>query len=103
MVTESLYLGAYALSRGASLKRVVVSRANGRTQAAFELEAKDADELAADFYGRRAVVNLADFREQLEGLKDELFRAIRQSEIETERRSDDENRPGRARRHHAGR
>jgi hypothetical protein len=106
MVTESLYLGAYALSRGASLKRVVVSRSNGRTTAAFELEAPEADELASDFYQRRAVVNLAEYREHLEALKDQLFGALRRSENENEtqrRKTHDEDRPSRARRHHAGR
>jgi len=80
IATENLYLGAWALSRGCELKRVVVSRSNGRATAVFELEGAEVEALAQDYYQGRAVVNLGHYREMLEGLKDRLFEALRENE-----------------------
>jgi len=106
-MTESLFLGAYALSEGAVLKRVVVTRANGRTTAAFDFEAPNAEKLTADFYSEAAVVNLARFREHLESLKDELFGALRRAQMENEdgarRKTHGETRQGRDRGYQAAR
>jgi hypothetical protein len=84
--TENLYLGAFALSQGAELKRVVLSRSNGRTTAVFELEGQDVETLVRTYWEGSAIVNLAQFRESLEGLKDRLFEALRENE--TRRRQD---------------
>jgi len=90
LATENLYLGAYALTHGASLKSVGLSRANGRTTAIFELDCPWVQRLADEYYRGVAVVNLAEFRRNLEALKDELFAALRKNE--TERREDDAHR-----------
>ena len=104
LTTENLYLGAWTLSQGASLKGVVVSRSNGRTTAVFELDSPVSDRLAGEYYQGTAVVNLAQYREHLEALKDELFGALRRTETKTERRtSDGDHRQGRARGHQAAR
>jgi hypothetical protein len=98
LATENLYLGAYALTNGASLVRVVVSRSNGRRTAVFELDGPQVDELAEAYWAGTAEVNLARYREHLERLKDQLFGALRRNENETERRkTDDPHRQGRAR------
>ena len=78
MNTENLYLAALACTNGGGvLRRVMVSAANGRKTAVFELECPGADDLVTSFYDGTAVVNLADYRNHLEELKDELFRALR--------------------------
>jgi len=97
--SENLYFAAYALTEGARLKRITVSRSNGRSTAVFELEAPAIAEISAAYYDASAVVNLAAFRNHLEALKDRLFRALRENEThtETKRRKDDEAlRQGRA-------
>ena len=86
--TENLYLGAYLLSEGAELRRVSVSRANGRTTALFELEGEAVERASELFFSRRAIVNLAQYRRHLEALKDELFDALRGGS--TERGRDEE-------------
>ena len=106
MNTENLYLAALLCTNGGGvLRRVVVSLANGRRTAVFELECAAGDELAGSFYDGSAIVNLADYRNHLEQLKDELFRALRGSgslmktktKSKTERRScDATHRPRRA-------
>ena len=73
--TENLYLAAFARTNGATLKRVILSRSNGRDTAVFELECPWADRLSTEYYNGTAVVNLAEYREHLEKLKDELFDA----------------------------
>lgn len=101
--TENLYLGAFALLGGARLERIVLSRANGRRTAVFELEGDGLEALSAEFFSSRATVNLAAFRQELEFLKDRLFEALHEPETETEasprprRRAHEENRQGRAR------
>jgi hypothetical protein len=102
LATENLYLGAYALSQGAALKAVVVSRSNGRTTAVFELDGPAVDQAAEDYYASRAVVNLADYREHLEALKDRLFGALRRTETERRETRHGEAHGGRLR-FHAGR
>lgn len=84
LMTENLYLGAYALTNGAELKGVAVSRANGRRTAVFELDCPWIQKLADEYLAGAAVVNLAEYRQHLEGLKDELFGALRQIEMESE-------------------
>ena len=101
LATESLYLGAYALTNGAELKRVVVSRTNGRRTAVFELDCAWSDKLADEYYTGAAVVNLAAYRENLERLKDRLFEALRQNENENERREQDGDPLHHTRRHAA--
>ena len=99
MLATDLYLGAWLLHSGAVLKGVQVSRSNGngKLTAVFELEGSGLEEHARQWFEGRAVANLAAYRERLEGLKDELFRALRQNENETERRPDDAHRQARAR------
>lgn len=82
IATENLYLGAYALVNGARLERISLSRANGRTTAVFELDCAWAQKLSDEYYAGTAVVNLAEYREKLERLKDELFAALKQTETE---------------------
>lgn len=97
--SENLYFAAYALTEGAALRRITVSRSNGRSTAVFELEAPGMEKLSAAYYNATAEVNLAAFRNELEALKDRLFRALRENEThtETKRRRDDEAlRQGRA-------
>ena len=77
LATEDLYLGAYVLSRGGALKGVRVSRASGRRTAVFALRGPRVSEEAEAYYAGRAVVNLREYREHLEALKDELFGALR--------------------------
>ena len=86
LATENLYLGAYALSHGAELKGVVVTRSNGRQTAVFQLDCPWIHKLADEYYAGTAVVNLAEYREKLEELKDRLFGALRSVKNETERR-----------------
>jgi hypothetical protein len=95
LATENLYLGAYALSQGARLKGVVVSRSNGKTTAVFELDGPWVNQLQDEYYRGTAVVNLAEYRRHLEALKDKLFAALRRSE--SERREDHAHRKARAR------
>jgi tRNA 2-selenouridine synthase SelU len=97
LVTENLYLGAYALANGAQLKGVVVARSNGRKTVVFELDAPHVQRLADEFYKEEetAVVNVAAFRQALEELKDELFAALRRTE--SERENDAAAQPRRAR------
>jgi hypothetical protein len=83
--TENLYLGAYALTHGAELKGVAVSRSNGRRTAVFELDCPWVHKLADEYYGGTAVVNLTEYRRHLEELKDELFGALRKTETEQRR------------------
>jgi hypothetical protein len=92
LATENLYLGAFALTEGAELKRVVLSRSNGRTTAVFELDGAEVDKLAAAYYSGSAVVNLAHFREKLEGLKDRLFEALRENETRRRQAHDQDDR-----------
>jgi hypothetical protein len=99
--TENLYFAAYALTEGARLRRIVLSGSNGRgrSTAVFELESLDIEQLSTRYYESSAVVNLGAFRNQLEALRDRLFRALRENETqsETKRRRDDEAlRQGRA-------
>lgn len=97
--TENLYFAAYTLTEGARLRRISVSRSNGRSTAVFEVEAPGIEKLSALYYESQAVVNLAAFRNQLEELRDELFRALRENEIQTQtkrRRDDEALRQGRA-------
>ena len=82
LMTENLYLGAYALVNGATLQRINLSRSNGRTTAVFELASPWAEKLSDEYYSGAAVVNLADFREKLERLKDDLFAALKKTETE---------------------
>ena len=89
--TENLYLGAYLLNEGAELRRVSVSRANGRTMAVFELEGSAVGEGSEAFYAERAVVNLAAYRRHLEALKDELFDALRGGSDERRGSKDEES------------
>jgi hypothetical protein len=99
LTTENLYFAAYALTAGARLRRIAVSRSNGRSTAIFELEAPGIEKLSAAYYDSTAVVNLAAFRNQLEALRDELFRALRENETQTQtrrRRDDEALRQGRA-------
>ena len=85
VTTENLYLGAYALTHGARLTGITVSRSNGRRTAVFELECDWVHRLADEYYSGAATVNLAEYRRHLEELKDELFTTLRRNE--TERRS----------------
>jgi hypothetical protein len=95
LATENLYLAAYEVCEGAALKGVQVSRANGRSTVVFALEGPAVQRIADAFWAGTAVVNLADYRRHLEGLKGELFAAMKKTE--TERRDRDE----RPRRRHA--
>ena len=81
--SENLYFAAYALTEGAALKGITVSRSNGRSTAVFELEAPAIEKLSAAYYNATAVVNLAAFRNRLEALRDDLFRALRENETHT--------------------
>ena len=89
LATENLYLGAYAMTNGARLHRVIVSRTDGRTTALFELDCVWSQKLVDEYYAGTATVNLAEYRHHLEALKDELFGALR-----------GENENGRRRREH---
>ena len=80
IATENLYLAAFARTNGATPKRLTVSHANGRDTAVFELECPWADRLSTEYYNGTAVVNLAEYREHLEKLKDELFDALRRKQ-----------------------
>lgn len=93
LLTENLYLGAFVLLNGAELKRVRVSRVNGRTTAVFEIDGACVQRLSDEYLSGTAVVNLADYRKHLEGLKDELFAALKRNE--TERTTDHADRPNR--------
>ena len=104
--TENLALAAYALSEGAELRRIRVSRANGRRTAVFEIESAAMESLSGAFYDSSAVVNLARYRDQVSRLKDALCDALRVTETETrtdtetqdrDRRPHDPHRQGRAR------
>lgn len=95
MLATDLYLGAWLLHSGAVLKGVQVSRSNGKMTAVFDLEGPGLEEHAREWFEARAVANLAAYRERLEALKDELFRALRENE--NERRPDDAHRQARAR------
>ena len=75
LASENLYLAAYALTHGARLKRISVSRSNGRKTAVFELDSPWVQKLSDEFYTGTAVVNLAEYRNHLEELKDQLFAA----------------------------
>lgn len=94
LASENLYLAAYALTHGARLKRISVSRSNGRKTAVFEIDSPSADKLSAEFYSGDAVVNLAEYRNHLEELKDQLFAALKKTETETKRGIDAELRQG---------
>jgi hypothetical protein len=95
LATENLYLGAYALTNGANLKRIVLSRTNGRTTAVFELDCGWVQKLSDEYYAGTAVVNLAEYRRHLEALKDELFSVLKKNE--TKRRNHADDRQGRDR------
>ena len=69
LITENLYLGAYALVNGATLERVSLSRSNGRTTAVFESSRPGAEVVRRVLRGT-AVVNLQEYRRHLEALKD---------------------------------
>ena len=60
LATENLYLGAYAMTNGARLHRVIVSRTDGRTTALFELDCAWSQKLVDEYYAGTATVNLAD-------------------------------------------
>lgn len=97
LITENLYLGAYALVNGATLERISLSRTNGRTTAVFELASPWSEKLSDEYYRGTASVNLAEYREKLERLKDELFAALKKNE--TERRWHEEPRRQQRNRH----
>jgi len=84
LATENLYLAAFARTSGAALRRVVVSRTNGRDTAVFELDCQWAEKLLDEYDAGTAIVNLADYRRHLEELKDELFGALREIERRNE-------------------
>ena len=95
--TENLSLAAYACSEGAVLRRITVSRSNGRRTAVFELESPDIERLSAAYYDESAIVNLSRFRNQLERLKDRLFQALKTTETQDQdRRTHDLHRQRRA-------
>ena len=98
LITENLYLGAYALLNGAALQKINVSRSNGRTTAVFEIASPHADKLSDEFYQSTAIVNLGEYREHLERLKDELFATLKKHETE---RRDHETYPRPRRHQHA--
>lgn len=89
--SENLYLAAYCTTHGARLKRITVSRSNGRATAVFELEGADVHRLFAEYYGENAIVRLSAFRQALEELKDQLFATLKKTE--TERRTHGDHRP----------
>lgn len=92
LASENLYLAAYALTHGAKLKRISVSRSNGRRTAVFELDSPWVQKLSDEFYAGTAVVNLSEYRNHLEELKDQLFAALKKTE--TKRAIDAELRQG---------
>lgn len=94
--TENLALAAYALSEGAELRRISVSRSNGRRTAVFEIDSPAMERLSAAYYDGSAVVNLARYRNEFDGLKDALFQALQKTETQDhDRRTHDPHRQGR--------
>jgi hypothetical protein len=106
MLVTDLYLGAFAMTRGAVVKRVLVSRASGgKATAIFELEGERLDELVEQFLLGDASVRIGTYLRELESLRDQVFGAVRRSENgtrngngnEDRRQEDDAHRQGRAR------
>ena len=96
--TENLSLAAYSCSEGATLRRITVSGANGRSRktAVFELDSPDIEELSRRFYQGEALVNLQRYTNELSRLRDRLFQALKTTQTETQdRRTHDHDRQGR--------
>ena len=98
MRTDDIFLGAFALSRGAELSGVEVTGVNGRRVAFFQIEGPGLAEAEREYYRGPAVVNLQLLKVQVRRLKDVAFEAMRR---EDERRRDAalEDQPGADRRH----
>jgi hypothetical protein len=95
--TENLALAAYALAEGAELRRITVSRSNGRRTAVFEIDSPEIEKLSTSYYDGSAIINLSRYRNSLEALKDQLFRALATTETQDSRRkTHDSHRQGRA-------
>lgn len=79
--TEDLYLAAYALTRGAELKRLRVRLIGSRRLAVFHIEGGEDLDQVEDLYWRgEAVANLTLLKFHLRRLKDRAWDAVREEE-----------------------
>jgi len=97
LVTDDLFLGGFALTRGGELVGVELRGTNGRRVAVFRIEGEDVEAAERDYYRGRTSVDLQLLKLQVRRLKDRAFTALR----EEERRSD-AGHEGRDRAHQVG-
>jgi hypothetical protein len=80
MRTDDLFLGAFALSRGADLAGVEVTGVNGRRIAFFRIEGPGVADACREYHRGAATVDLRLLKSEVRRLKDAAFDAIRQEE-----------------------
>lgn len=73
--TCDLYYGAYLLSKGSKLDRVDMPD-YGKRRIFFEFTGEDLKQLALEYVGGRALVNVRDLKASLEHLKDIIYENI---------------------------
>ncbi len=80
LTTDDLYLGGFALTRGAELVNVEVRGGNRRKVAVFRIAGPQAEEAEREYYHGRTSVDLPLLKLQVRRLKDKAFAAIRDEE-----------------------
>jgi hypothetical protein len=78
LLTEDIYLAAFALVSGGDLLDVHVRGTNGRRMAFFQIDGAGMAQVEKAYYGGSATVDLQRLKAQVRRLKDRAFDALRE-------------------------
>ncbi len=82
ILTTDIYEGAYLLSKGAELKNIWRDDGNRKRSVIFEFTGSHVKILRENYILGKANANVLQLKEKVNILKDQLFKLIREYEIE---------------------
>ncbi len=93
ILTTDIYEGAYLLSKGAELKNIWRDDGNKKRSVIFEFNGVRLELLRENYLLGKANANVLRLKQNLNILKDQLFKLIREIEIENRKREGDRKSP----------